>query len=96
MKAFCLFPPAEAHDSDTDDDDYDNRANLAEISITNEMDYLPPERSPCFIHTVLVVHDALENAGPLKIVMTKVPRLTSFCHKTTRAVEILEAHMKLI
>lgn len=96
VKAFCLFPPVETHDSDTDNDDYDDGADLAKISITDELDYLPPKRSPCFIHTVqLVVHDALEQAVLLKIVMTKLQRLTSFCHKTTRVAKILEAHVKL-
>ena len=63
---------------------------------TEELDYLPPQRNPCFVHTLqLIVKDGLEQAGSLKQVIAKVSKLVSHCRKSTISPELLEGHTKL-
>ncbi|MGH0124907.1 UNVERIFIED_CONTAM: hypothetical protein FKN15_020257 [Acipenser sinensis] len=91
VKAFTIFPPSDVPDSDTDQDVSTDIVDL--VNVSEELDYLPPEWSPCFAHTLqLVVRDALEQAGPIKAVIAKVSKLVSFCHKSTK---VLVGHFKL-
>ncbi|MGH0147370.1 UNVERIFIED_CONTAM: hypothetical protein FKN15_067437 [Acipenser sinensis] len=92
VKVFTMFPPSDVQDSATDQDVSADVVDLVDVS--DELDYLPPEWSPCFAHTLQhVVCDALEQAGPIKAVITKRSKL--FCHKSTKATEALEGHFKL-
>lgn len=96
VKAFCLFPKAETRDSDTWW--WLSRSEYSEFSITEELDYWTLEVSKCprFIFSVQVVFcNVLKQESPLKIVVTRVPRLTAFCHETRKAVKLLQAHIKL-
>ncbi|RXM30484.1 hypothetical protein EOD39_7867 [Acipenser ruthenus] len=64
VKAFTIFPPLDDQDGDEDQDD---AVDIELVSVRDKPDYFPPERSLCFTHTLqLVIHDALEQAGPFK------------------------------
>ncbi|MGH0147293.1 UNVERIFIED_CONTAM: hypothetical protein FKN15_010205 [Acipenser sinensis] len=93
VKAFTIFPPLDVQDGA---EDQDEAVGIDVVSVSDKLNYFPPECSPCFAHTLqLVVRDALEQAGPLRQVMAKVSRIVSNCHKYTKATELLEGHYKL-
>ena len=94
VKAFTL-PGMEALAEQPDEDEVQDEDDITVVS-TEELDYLPPQRSPCFAHTLqLVVKDGLEQAGSLKQVIAKVSKLVSHCRKSTISNELLEGHTKL-
>ncbi|XP_048867862.1 E3 SUMO-protein ligase ZBED1-like isoform X4 [Brienomyrus brachyistius] len=89
LKAFTLFPPMAVVD-DEEEMEQDAVSDLHVVNIDEEMMYFPPERSPCFVHTLqLVVRDALDQVGSIKNVLDKIQKLVSFCHKSPVATEIL-------
>ena len=93
VKAFTL-PGLE--NLNEEEDDYDNDETV-ELSDDREiLEYLPPQRVPCFAHTLqLVVKDGLQHAGQMRTTIAKVAKLVSYVRKSTTASEVLEGHLKL-
>jgi len=91
VKAFSIFPEELSQDTDEESD------GIVECRpATDEFDYLPSERSPCFAHTLqLVVRDGLQHAGPYNHIISKMGRFVSHCRKSTRATDILEGTHRL-
>lgn len=101
VKAFILFP-VEQFEDDDDGNDFgvDDCDTLPSDDTTptkpTVYEYLPPNRSPCFAHTLqLVIKDGLENDGQIKQFLAKVAKLVSFCRKSTKATEVLSNELKL-
>ncbi|XP_042236493.1 E3 SUMO-protein ligase ZBED1-like [Homarus americanus] len=93
VKAFTLFP-VKQHDEDEDDQFEDS--DLTPTDYNTKYDHLPPDRSPCFAHTVqLVVKDGMEHDGQVKHVLTKVSKLVNFCMRSTVATEVLSPQLNL-
>lgn len=97
IKAFTLFPPVHVSDSESDGEDEEaDDASVEVVNVDEEMMYFPPERLPCFTHTLqLVLRDALDDAASIKSLLGKVQKLVAFCHKSTHAAEALEGMHKL-
>lgn len=94
IKAFTLFPPV--HVNSESEDEEDDGCDLQVVNVDEEIMYFPPERLPCFAHSLqLVLRDALDDAGSIKNLLSKVQKLVAFCHKSTNATEILEGIQKL-
>ena len=96
IKAFSLpgMEKATADESDEELDDEDS--TLTHPDITDELDYLPPDRHSCFAHTLqLVVRDGLKDAGQMKSVIAKASNFVSHVRKSTTATEILQDYRKL-
>lgn len=92
IKAFSLFPPVHVSDSESDGDEEDD---AEVVNVEEEIMYFPPERLPCFTHTLqLVLRDALDDAASIKSLLGKVQKLVAFCHKPTDAAEALEGMHK--
>lgn len=76
IKAFTLFPPVQVNSESEDEED--DGCDLQVVNVDEEIMYFPPERLPCFAHSLqLVLCDALDDAskqGP-----------ETFCHKSTNA-----------
>ena len=90
VKAFTL--PGMDINSDSDDND----GSLNNIDVTDELDFLPPQRHSCFAHTLqLVVRDGLRDAGQLKQVIAKVSSIVSHVRKSTSATELLQDYPRL-
>ena len=92
VKAFSLPGMEDLSNPDEDElpeDDID-------VTITDEYDFLPPCRSPCFAHIIqLVVKDGLDQTGPLQATIAKVSKLVIHCRKSTISSEALDGCLKL-
>ncbi|XP_033874243.2 zinc finger BED domain-containing protein 4-like [Acipenser ruthenus] len=92
VKAFTL-PGME----DLAQEEDEPEAESEEVTVTDEFDYLPPERSSCFAHTLqLAVKDGLKEAGQMRTVIAKIANFISHVRKSTTATQILESSMKLV
>ncbi|MGH0147837.1 UNVERIFIED_CONTAM: hypothetical protein FKN15_073738 [Acipenser sinensis] len=67
------------------------------VTVTDEFDYLPYERSSRFAHTLqLVVKDGLKEAGQMHTVIAKIANFISHVRNSTTATEIPESSLKLV
>ncbi|MGH0162090.1 UNVERIFIED_CONTAM: hypothetical protein FKN15_042250 [Acipenser sinensis] len=48
VKAFTIFPPLNVQNGD---EDQDEAVDIEVVSVSDKLDYFPPERSPCFTHS---------------------------------------------
>ena len=95
VKAFTL-PGMENMAVDVEDDDETHDSDLTGVQLTDDLEFLVPQRVPCFAHTLqLVVKDGLQHAGQVKSIIGKVAKLVAYVRKSTTASEILEGHLKL-
>ena len=93
VRAFSL-PGLESLHCDGDGDDSSD--DLEVVVIADELDYFPPQRSPCFAHThQLVVKDSLEQVGQLKNVIDKALALVVHVHHSTSASDLFSLRVKL-
>ena len=96
IKAFSLPGMKTAAADESDDELDDDDSALTQPDITDELDYLPPDRHSCFAHTLqLVVHDGLKDAGQKKSVIAKASNFVFHVRKSTSATEVLQEYRKL-
>ena len=87
--AFDLFDLEDT----SEEEDEDPRVP---VTITDELDNLPPQRNPCFAHTLqLCIKDAFISATQINTVIAKAAPLIKYCRKSTIASDILEPYLKL-
>ena len=80
VKAFNL-PGMD--DLATDNDEEEDDDYLVEQLLSDDLDYLHGQRSPCFAHTLqLVVKDELKEAKQMTKIIRKVSKIVSHCRKS--------------
>ncbi|XP_042213373.1 zinc finger BED domain-containing protein 4-like isoform X2 [Homarus americanus] len=96
VKTFTLFPVEQLDEDEEDDEFDDNDCDILPPDDTTKFECLPPNRSPCFAHTLqLVVKDGMEQDSQIKQILAKVSKLINFCRKSTVAAEVLSNEFKL-
>ena len=95
IKAFSLPGMETAAADESDDELDDDDSALTHPDITDELDYLPPDRHSCFAHTLQLVCDSLKDAGQMKSIIAKASNFVSHVSKSTTATEVLQEYKKL-